>query len=938
MAQEPRQQGREPFWAHHGAHRKASQAPARSRQPGLCSPDSPVGNDLAADASESGGRLRRRSQARSRPQREEVPAAQGKGRGGKSGKGGHKGGKGATSRQLSGAPQQSTPEARPRIGGPRPAQTGPRRLVGLARLNAARRSEAVSENDDSGDIAKDEIPACQNKDHEVESTVPAAPNDEMIGILSNDDDAGDEKLEEAREAEKPEEERFEMSEDPEEAEELEQWAEMFGGEPSGRPQFGSAQLQVKDDDIDREGTGVLEAEMLDTMQGRQQHPGDTEESGMFLEVQEKDEQADDEREDAENEKLEKHDRPELEQEEPELAQVEFELEQEKQELAQADQELAHEEQELEFVEQELKQEEQGLAQEELRLKQQEERALEQEEQEQREEEREIDEQEEQEEQEQGEEEEEEQAAKHEEDEEEDEDEEADDAAAEDDREADEEEGKEEEEEEKEEEEEDEEDEEEDEEAESKRKNDGETHPRPRRLWIRKDRGVERLHQEDEKEEGFWDAASDKRCLETPSEGQDEEVAADDVEVETLEGDEKHTPRSDTVDVENLPKRPLQHETWLDAKVLVVRGAQGAVVRLAGEVGKAWLPQERIRPPVGRSESEICKALRKPVKVRIYAHGKDAGLPVATMWSNSDEANFQEATRRETEKAAKRRNTKSGRAPLKLREDYDPTKWLDGTVQNVQPYGIFVELPEGFQVLVPSRCIPQAESGTLPNFRVADQVQLRILSYLGREGLKGRDKFSCTMMPLSKEELDGEDTRTPGGSKGKGKRRGGQGRGNSHEAPTTSYSVWTTDKILESEGTLARQEAFEVNMLRAEELEKEYGHTDRRAFLARRGFAVVDYATSVQLSEVVKAKSEVKGDAVVPTKAVQVWLHFQSKGKLIGRIQVQGTATDYEKERLAVDLAMEEANDAIQAGANIQRVDVTDRGVLIRLKTDGGLKF
>lgn len=380
--------------------------------------------------------------------------------------------------------------------------------------------------------------------------------------------------------------------------------------------------------------------------------------------------------------------------------------------------------------------------------------------------------------------------------------------------------------------------------------------------------------------------------------------------------------------------------WHMAKAVVVRQGQGAIMQLAGRRQKAWLPQEQIRPLVGPSEQEILEALGKPVKLWLDTSSLHTGLPVATMWRR-DETDETESSETEANVSPKGR-TKEERLS-KLRQNYDPKQWIQGTVASVKPFGIFVDIFEDIQVLVYIHSIPEEmverlpggprAGDKVPDVEKGDEVELRVCGYRGKDR-KGQDLFVCSMLPPSMDQPEKGKGKGGKGGKGKGKRKdGGKGK------EASGYSVWVPDRYLESETTLARQEQFEVNALNAQLVEEQYGQGDRRAALARKGFTVVDYATSLQLSQVFKAKSEPKSDAAAAMPiTMPVWLTFQGRRKLIGKIQALASMTTSEKERLAVDLAMTEYSDVIQAGANVQKVDVNFDRVLIRLFADAGIQF
>ncbi|CAE7227650.1 Kcnh2 [Symbiodinium sp. CCMP2456] len=337
------------------------------------------------------------------------------------------------------------------------------------------------------------------------------------------------------------------------------------------------------------------------------------------------------------------------------------------------------------------------------------------------------------------------------------------------------------------------------------------------------------------------------------------------------------------------------------------------------------------------EEEICEALRKPVKVRVDSSRRHTGLPTATMWNAEDDEDQDGAFRRWQRRKAERGTRERERKIDQLRRAYDPSEWLDGSVVSVKNFGIFVDAIHDVRVMIPAGYIPDTLLlNGIPDLDVGSTVQFRICGYRGKDH-KGQDRFSCSMLPPAPPKE--EEERSTGKGKGKmqkgskGADRGRKG-GAANGEQTSGYSVWVPDRVLESESTLARQEKFEVNALHATYLEEQYGQTDRRATLARKGFTVVDYATSLQLAQAIKPKTEAKADVTTALKPTPVWLTFESRRKLVGKIQISASMTTSEKERLAVDAALAVANDAIQDGANIRKVDVNDDKVLIRLSTDG----
>lgn len=403
------------------------------------------------------------------------------------------------------------------------------------------------------------------------------------------------------------------------------------------------------------------------------------------------------------------------------------------------------------------------------------------------------------------------------------------------------------------------------------------------------------------------------------------------------------------------------EAWVEARAIAIRPGSGAFVLLPQKEGQAWLPLQKVKPPVDNNGDDFTKAMKSSLRVRVQGYDPEVKLPSVTMWSVAEEADWPRSYQREAVKARRERQWRKEQERLSLRHNLDPNRWVDGTVVGVKPYGIFVNIMEDVDVMVYVRDIPEVftvpfgpDGERAPDLELGEEVQIRLLSHLGVEP-NGRDKYRCTMMPQSSQTGD-----EGGKGKGKGKSSSKGGSGKALEG----YSVFSQGRALESESTLARQENFELNTLKAEDLEKEFGHTDRKVQLAKKGFAIVDYATSLQLQEVCKlskplhapdpkaqakpdakpdgkakpeSKPELKPEIRAPVmKPLQVWLVCDKESKPVGRIQIPGSMTDHEKEQMAVNFAIQEVNEAVQGGSNISRVEITDKSAIIKLKVYGSL--
>mmetsp|Transcript_111952 Transcript_111952/g.280485 ORF Transcript_111952/g.280485 Transcript_111952/m.280485 type:complete len:661 (+) Transcript_111952:153-2135(+) len=287
----------------------------------------------------------------------------------------------------------------------------------------------------------------------------------------------------------------------------------------------------------------------------------------------------------------------------------------------------------------------------------------------------------------------------------------------------------------------------------------------------------------------------------------------------------------------------------------------------------------------------------------------------------------------TDQALWERETRMEQERVRYQQNWDPLRWVCGIVKAVKNFGIFVTLAEGFDVMVPVSQIPQEftavskEQGSeerIPDLLLGDEVELRILAYLGADA-KGKDRYRCSMLPPSGGGADA--------AAGKG-----------------------VGKHAERQKSGAAAAEMEVMPLAAKELAEKHGRTDRRAYLAARGFTVVDQDTLLQLQEVYKSpdqaagskgrrsesSAEAKGGQGKPQgssgRLLMVSVMAGMKGKPIGHIAVQSGMGDAEKKRMALDLGHREANDCLRNGTNVARVDITDKVVNIRLKNAAGLQF
>ncbi|CAJ1393816.1 unnamed protein product [Effrenium voratum] len=166
---------------------------------------------------------------------------------------------------------------------------------------------------------------------------------------------------------------------------------------------------------------------------------------------------------------------------------------------------------------------------------------------------------------------------------------------------------------------------------------------------------------------------------------------------------------------------------------------GCNVRLPGS-RDAFLPVEHITPWTEASTNAVRKTVTKAAeqnKGRIRV--REIGGNNVSMLKPNDEA------MRGQELEARRRKLEAGIA--KLRDSFNPGKWLVGMVSSVQSNGIFVSVIDGQDALIPTKEIPpkllQAdEAEKKPALDVGQAVSFRIIRYSWQS-----DGFTGSMLPL-----------------------------------------------------------------------------------------------------------------------------------------------------------------------------------------------
>lgn len=254
--------------------------------------------------------------------------------------------------------------------------------------------------------------------------------------------------------------------------------------------------------------------------------------------------------------------------------------------------------------------------------------------------------------------------------------------------------------------------------------------------------------------------------------------------------------------------------WIQGRALIMRPGAGVLLQLQDHAGLAWLPIEKMRP-------SALEALQIPLTVRLEGWSPERRLPLASMRSEAEEE----------QRVA---------AIAEVRQYLGSSRWFPGVVVTVRAFGLFISIfaDTGLDVFVPIKQMSpehlvsaQNKIGKLPNICIGDKVNIRVIDEVGVNS-RGKEKFRGSMIP---------DTASNVATGPRGPRASSQPR-------LQGYSVFTADRYLQSESSQALEEGLEVRTLSALDLEKQYGRNDRKAYLARKGFSVVDSSTSLHLQQ------------------------------------------------------------------------------------------
>jgi len=154
------------------------------------------------------------------------------------------------------------------------------------------------------------------------------------------------------------------------------------------------------------------------------------------------------------------------------------------------------------------------------------------------------------------------------------------------------------------------------------------------------------------------------------------------------------------------------------------------------------------------------------------------------------------------------------------------------------------------------------------------------------------------------------------------------------------------------------QGLEVKVLGAQELALRNGPKDRLAYLAARGFTVVDDGDGAlaQLQEVYsrppsrrtpgeamnkptpQKQAAAAANVVAGGRRIMVGIQAGMRGKTIGHVIVQSGMSEHDKERMVLEYAQREANYYVRNGTNVAQVNFCEKAIYVRLKSAAGLEF
>jgi len=273
----------------------------------------------------------------------------------------------------------------------------------------------------------------------------------------------------------------------------------------------------------------------------------------------------------------------------------------------------------------------------------------------------------------------------------------------------------------------------------------------------------------------------------------------------------------------------------------------------------------------------------------------------------------------------------------------PNRFLPGRVKSVQHYGVFVSLSANQDVMIPNGYIPQDFktwdenlSNESCSLAAGQAVRVRTVGYSGIND-KGIHIFRSTMLAVDVAPR----TQVPNNARmfrGKGQSKGSSS--NSTQAPIGSAYRKREAEADQAGGPSAaagergaagkRREALPEGKLEisAEELAQQ-GAGSRVTKLAAQGFSVVSYESAVELNSMVSEKRSAGKPSFAEfftARPIQVVFVHNKETKPIGCVSISSNMSDAHKEKLALQLAIDERNDVVKNGTGVKRIDVGEKRI------------
>jgi len=356
---------------------------------------------------------------------------------------------------------------------------------------------------------------------------------------------------------------------------------------------------------------------------------------------------------------------------------------------------------------------------------------------------------------------------------------------------------------------------------------------------------------------------------------------------------------------DAPGNPQKDAAPIDEGFVPARPARfrptGCFVKLRGG-HESFLPVEHIEPRTAATTSAIRERMRSIEQLMV----REVDEETVSMLSEAD------AKKRAGELQARHSLMEEGIAVL--RGNYDPRKWMSGSISAVQGNGVYVSVVEGKDAFVPVAEMPESaisastsadDDRPKPNVQPGQAVQFRVIRHSWQT-----DSFVASM--LSYEESVA-------------KRRGGTLDG-PRSAPSAAASLRTGPAEPEQSATRSSE-----RQAASPELSK----TAKR--FADKGFTVLDTSTASELNtwlqqsllESKAAKTKLKMAAGAKTeKTYIVNIVRGMNGKVIGQLDMPTRASEQEVKNAAVEMVLKAGE--LKAGQDHKGVLIAKNIITVKL--------